>query len=171
VPGDLPLRAAMSAFDVYPAASHVRALARAGDRVLILGAGHAGLLAAAAASEAEAIATVVDVAPAALERARATARTVLADAADTLAVLRELSEPADLTLVCTSVPGCEGTAIAATRDSGTVLFFSTATSFAAAALGADGISSRVKLVIPNGYTDDRGAYALELLRRRPGLLG
>jgi len=92
-----------------------------------------------------------------------------ADAADGVGVVRELHRRADLTLVCTSAPGCEGTAILATQDSGAVLFFSTATSFPAAALGADSISSRVQLVIPNGFTDARGEYALELLRRRPGL--
>jgi L-erythro-3,5-diaminohexanoate dehydrogenase len=67
------------------------------------------------------------------------------------------------------VPGCEGTAILATSDSGAVLFFSTATAFPAAALGADSLSSRTQLIIPNGYTDDRGAYALSLLRRQPAL--
>ena len=50
-----------------------------------------------------------------------------------------------------------------------MLFFSTATAFPAAALGADGISSRARLVIPNGYADDRGDYALDLLRRLPDL--
>ena len=52
VPPDLPLRVVLGALDVYPAASHVRALAAPGSHVLVLGAGHAGLLAAAAAHEA-----------------------------------------------------------------------------------------------------------------------
>jgi L-erythro-3,5-diaminohexanoate dehydrogenase len=51
-----------------------------------------------------------------------------------------------------------------------VLFFSTATSFPAAALGADSVSSKTRLVIPNGYTDDRGEYTLDLLRRSRTLL-
>ena len=50
-----------------------------------------------------------------------------------------------------------------------MLFFSTATSFPAAALGADSVSSTTRLVIPNGYTADRGSYALDLLRRDPAL--
>ena len=175
VPGDLPVRATLSALDVYPAASHARALGRPGRHVLVLGAGHAGLLAAAAAHEAvgaEGLVTAVDRAPPALERIAAAlpaTRVLHADAADSVGVVRALRRRADLTLVCTSVPGCEGTAILATQDSGAVLFFSTATAFPAAALGADSISSRAELVIPNGYTDDRGEYALDLLRRRPEL--
>jgi L-erythro-3,5-diaminohexanoate dehydrogenase len=108
-----------------------------------------------------------------MRAARPATATVLADATDpvgTLAALGAQGLPrADLTLVCTSVRGCEGTAILATDEAGAVLFFSTATSFPAAALGADSVSSRTRLVIPNGYTEDRGSYALDLLRRDPAL--
>jgi L-erythro-3,5-diaminohexanoate dehydrogenase len=147
--------------------------------VLVLGAGHAGLLAAAAAHEALGASgrvTALDASEPALERTRAAlpaTTTVLADATDPVAVLTALGAQglprADLTLVCTSVRGCEGTAILATDEDGAVLFFSTATSFPAAALGADSVSSTTRLVIPNGYTEDRGRYALDLLRRDPAL--
>jgi hypothetical protein len=40
-----------------------------------------------------------------------------------------------------------------------------ATSFSAAALAADGVSSSVRMLIGSGYTPDRGAYALDLVRR------
>jgi L-erythro-3,5-diaminohexanoate dehydrogenase len=180
VPDDLPLAVVLSALDVYPAASHTRAIARPGQHVLVLGAGHAGLVAAAAGHEAvgaDGRVTVVDVAPAALERLRAAdprTSTIRGDATDPVAVLEALDEHglprADLTLLCTSAQGCEGTAILATDEAGLVLFFSTATSFPAAALGADSVSSKTRLTIPNGYTDDRGEYTLELLRRSPALL-
>jgi L-erythro-3,5-diaminohexanoate dehydrogenase len=49
IPDDLPLGVVLTALDVYPAASHARAMAAPGDHVLVLGAGHAGLLAAVAA--------------------------------------------------------------------------------------------------------------------------
>jgi len=179
VPGDLPLGVVLTALDVYPAPSHARAMAAPGDHVLVLGAGHAGLLAAAAAHEAVGATgrvTALDASEAALARMRAArpaTATVLADATDpvgTLAALGAQGLPrADLTLVCTSVRGCEGTAILATDEAGAVLFFSTATSFPAAALGADSVSSTTRLVIPNGYTEDRGSYALDLLRRDPAL--
>jgi L-erythro-3,5-diaminohexanoate dehydrogenase len=180
VPCDLPLLTVLTAFDVYPAASHVRALARPGQHVIIIGSGHAGLAAVAASRAAvgtEGRVTVIDASSEALERAAtvdAGAVTIVADATDTLAVARSFAAQGnprgDLTLLCTNVGGCEGTAILLTNDDGTVLFFSTATSFSAAGLGADSLSSLAKLSIPNGYAPDRGSYLLELLRRSPPLL-
>jgi L-erythro-3,5-diaminohexanoate dehydrogenase len=179
VPSDLSRTAALSALDVYPSASHVRAIAQPGDHVLVLGSGHAGLLALAAAREAVGrggSVTTVDYSPAALERALAVepaAEAIRADVTDPMQVVGELSRrgvaPAELTLLCTTVAGAEGTAILATAHRGTVLFFSTATTFAAAGLGADAIGSQAQLIIPNGLTDDRGEYAFELLRRIPAL--
>jgi L-erythro-3,5-diaminohexanoate dehydrogenase len=182
VPDDLPLSTVLSALDVYPAASHARTLAQPGQHVLVLGAGHAGLVAVAAAHEAvgrEGRVTALDASEPALARMRAVgghdrATTVIhGDATDPVGTMRALQAHglprADLTLICTSAPGCEGTAILATQEHGTVLFFSTATSFPAAALGADAVASRVALVIPNGQTDDRGDYTLDLLRRSPAL--
>lgn len=160
----------LTAFDVYPVASYARELAAAGDHVLVLGAGHAGLLAVAAARAAvgpRGTVTAVDVDPAALRRARAVDPAVQAMPADVtrpLDVAGMLAGEADLTLLCTSVEGGEGAALIATAPRGTIVFFSTATRFAAAALGADAIGSQARLIIPNGLTDDRGAYALELLR-------
>ena len=90
--------------------------------------------------------------------------TIQADVTDALAVANAMETAADLTLACTSVPGAEGAAIVATASRGTIVFFSTATRFAAAALGADAVGSQAALVIPNGLTNDRGQLALELLR-------
>jgi L-erythro-3,5-diaminohexanoate dehydrogenase len=180
VPDDLPLAAVLTAVDVYPAASHARSLARPGQHVIIIGSGHAGLAAVAASREAvgpEGRVTVIDSASEALEQAASVdtgATRIVADATDTLGVARSFVARGiprgDLTLLCTSVTGCEGTAILLTNDDGAVLFFSTATSFTAAGLGADSLSSLATLSIPNGYTSDRGSYLLDLLRRSPALL-
>jgi len=179
VPGDLPLPVVLTALDVYPAAWHAHARALPGQHVLVVGCGHAGLGAVAAAGKAVGAGgsvTAVDRSPGALERATAVfpeATTVAADATDPVGVAQELARrglsQADLTLLCTDVTGCEGTAILLTKEEGTVLFFSTATSFAAAGLGADSLSSQARLEIPNGYTPDRGGYLLDLLRRSPSL--
>ena len=40
-----------------------------------------------------------------------------------------------------------------------------ATSFSTVALAADGIGSSARMVVGSGYTADRGAYALDLVRR------
>ena len=175
VAADLGPTVSLTAFDVYPVASYARDLAAPGGHVLVLGAGHAGLLAVVAARGAVGAAgtvTAVDLDEAALERARAVdpdALTVQADVTDPLAVAGQMTGAADLTLVCTSVPGAEGAALIATGTDGTIVFFSTATRFAAAALGADAVGSQAQLLIPNGLTEDRGQFALELLRQSPPL--
>jgi L-erythro-3,5-diaminohexanoate dehydrogenase len=167
---DLGPEVSLRAFDVYPAASYAHELASPGTHVLVLGAGHAGLLAVAAARAAagpRGLVTTVDVDAGALARARLVdprAVTIQADVTDPLAVAGAMDAAADLTLVCTSVAGAEGAALVATASRGTIVFFSTATRFAAAALGADAVGSQARLVIPNGVTDDRGELAFALLR-------
>jgi L-erythro-3,5-diaminohexanoate dehydrogenase len=44
-----------------------------------------------------------------------------------------------------------------------------ATSFTAAALGAEGLARQVEMYIGNGYMPDKGAVALQLLRDYPVL--
>ena len=174
-PDDLPLAAVLALLDVYGAASHTRALIGPDTgTVLVLGAGHAGLLALAAAADAlpaSAEAVVLDVDRVACERARSLglcSRAVVADLRDPLAALRALDAAGvprgDLTVVVVNSAGCEAASILLTADHGTVLFFSMATSFTQAALGAEGVSATARMLIGSGFAPDRGAYALGLLR-------
>ena len=174
VPEDLTAQG-LTAADVYPVASYVRTRAGAGHHVLVLGAGIAGLLGAVAAVEAvgpQGQVTVVDVDHAALARVRRaapSASTITADARDAVGVATAVRDsgapPADLTLACTSVTGCEGTALLVTASTGTVLFFSTATTFAAASLGSDPLGTAARRELSNGVTPDHGGYTLDLVRR------
>lgn len=97
----------------------------------------------------------------------------LADARDPVAlaaaVEAALGGPADVTVVCVDVPGCEHGAILATADGGTVIFFSMATSFSAAALGAEGLAADVTMLIGNGYVPGHADYAMDLLRTDPAV--
>jgi L-erythro-3,5-diaminohexanoate dehydrogenase len=87
-----------------------------------------------------------------------------------LAAVEALGIPrADLTVVVVNATDCEAAAILLTADHGTVLFFSMATSFTKAALGSEGVSSRAKMIVGSGYAQDRGAYALDLLRNNEQL--
>jgi L-erythro-3,5-diaminohexanoate dehydrogenase len=56
-----------------------------------------------------------------------------------------------------------------TADGGTVIFFSMATSFSAAALGAEGLAADVTMLVGNGYLPGHAVYALELLRSDAGV--
>jgi L-erythro-3,5-diaminohexanoate dehydrogenase len=140
------------------------------------GAGKSGSLSLAAARRAGA--RTVGIVPTEAERARLAAVggadvVAIADARDPIAlaeaVTAGLGGPADVTVVCVDVPGCEHGAILATADGGTVIFFSMATSFAAAALGAEGLAADVTLLIGNGYLPGHAAFALDLLRQEPGV--
>jgi L-erythro-3,5-diaminohexanoate dehydrogenase len=77
--------------------------------------------------------------------------------------------PADVTVVCVDVPGCEGGAILSTKQGGTVIFFSMATSFAAAALGAEGLAADVTMLVGNGYVPGHADLALGLIRGVPSV--
>lgn len=175
-PQDMPLDAALAAFDVCNAASQTRSLID-GDTstVLVLGGGHAGLVALAAARDSvpsggrvilmdasERIcrrATELDLCDVAIQ-------VDLRDAVESLRRLEQAGAPrADLTVVVVNSPDCEAAAILLTADHGTVLFFSMATSFTKAALGSDGLCSPARMLVGSGYAPDRGAYALELIGR------
>jgi L-erythro-3,5-diaminohexanoate dehydrogenase len=98
-------------------------------------------------------------------------RVVVADARNPVALAAALGDPVDVTVVCVDVPGCEHGAILATAPGGTVVFFSMATSFAAAALGAEGLAADVTMLIGNGYLPGHAGYALDLVRSVPAVRG
>ena len=60
-------------------------------------------------------------------------------------------------------------AVLSTAPGGTVVFFSMATSFAAAALGAEGLAADVTMLIGNGYVPGHAELALDLVRTEPGV--
>ncbi len=178
LPDDLPEQSALELYDVCAAASQMRELISPGDAVFVLGAGHAGKLALATARDAVGDGTVVavDLDPAAVERVAELGLcdiAVSADLRDPLGAIEAVREagapPADLTVVVVNATRCEPTALLLTAPGGTVLFFSMATSFSAAALAADGLGSDARMLVGSGYSPDRGAYALDLVRGTPAL--
>ena len=190
LPDDLPVPLALSVMDVCGAPALTRRVVQAADNsqkraapedggpvVAILGAaGKSGSLAAAAAREAGA-ARIIGVVPTEAEAnlLRAAARVdeiVIADARQPVPLAEVITArggPADVTVVCVDAPGCEGGAILSTRQGGTVIFFSMATSFSAAALGAEGVAADVEMLIGNGYAPGHADYALELIRANPAV--
>ena len=178
LPVDLAAETALSVFDVCGAPALTDRVVRstAATRVCVIGgAGKSGSLSLAAARRAGAstIAVVGDDHEAALVRAHDLAHVaVVADARDPLAVAAAVSTvggPAEVTVVCVDVAGCEGGAILATAPGGTVIFFSMATQFAAAALGAEGLAADVTMIIGNGYVPGHAAFALEAFGSSAGV--
>ncbi|MER6441351.1 lysine 5,6-aminomutase subunit alpha [Streptomyces sp. NPDC001185] len=186
LPPDLPDELCLAVLDVCGApALAARTVAEAAvgtgaaPSVAVLGAsGKSGSLVLAAARRAGAgrvVGVVPDAAEEAALAATGLADTVLrADARDAVALSAALADcggPADITVVCTDVPGCEHAAILATREGGTVVFFSMATSFPAAALGAEGLGADVRMLIGNGYQPGHAEAALALVRTEPAVRG
>ena len=180
LPEDLPGDLAMAVLDVCGAPALTARVVSgypAGARVAVIGgAGKSGSMSLAAARRAGASTVgVVPVEPeAALLREVGLADHVaLADARDPVALAAAvegaLGGPADVTVVCVDVPGCEHGAILATASGGTVIFFSMATSFSAAALGAEGLAADVTMLIGTGYVPGHADLALDLLRTEPAV--
>jgi L-erythro-3,5-diaminohexanoate dehydrogenase len=164
LPEDLPVPLALAVLDVCGAPALTARVVegyRRGDGAapgapavaVIGGAGKSGSLVQAAA----------------LSAAGLTGEVVIADARDPVALAAAVGEPVDVTVVCVDVPGCEGGAILSTRSGGTVVFFSMATSFSAAALSAEGLAADVTMLIGNGYVPGHAELALRLLRDEPGV--
>ncbi|WP_292677809.1 L-erythro-3,5-diaminohexanoate dehydrogenase [Nocardioides sp.] len=182
IPDDLPAELSLAVMDVCgaPALTHRVVGQYAEPVVAVVGAaGKSGSLSLAAAAKAGAKRTVGIVpheAEADLLRGTGLAdHVVVADARDPIAtrdaVLSAVGGTADITVVCVDVPGCEGGAILATSSGGTVIFFSMATSFSAAALGAEGLAADVTMLVGNGYVPGHADYAMQLLRENDAVRG
>ena len=193
LPDDLPIPLSLAVMDVCGAPALTRrvvqqaqakASAAGGVRVLIIGAaGKSGSLSAAAARHAGAskiIGVVPTEAEAALLREAGDGDSesslvdeiVIADARNPVGLSTKVDAaggPADVTVVCVDVAGCEGGAILSTAQGGTVIFFSMATSFSSAALSAEGLAADVTMLVGNGYVPGHAELALDLIRGTPGL--
>lgn len=183
LPADLPTPLALAVMDVCGApALTSRVVTQYVDGgtaptvCVIGGAGKSGSLSLAAARAAGAGRTIavvpvqreVDL----LAGTELADEVVLADARDPIdlsAAVAAAGGPADVTVVCVDVPRCEGGAILSTAQGGTVVFFSMATSFTAAALGAEGMAADVTMLVGNGYVPGHAALALDLLRSNDGV--
>jgi len=181
LPPDMPEALALAVLDVAGAPAQTAKLVRPGDRVLVIGGGgKSGLLCLHEAKKRAGVTgQVISLNPsaAACQRVRdlELADTVIqADAQNALEVMQAVSlatagELCDLVINCVNVPNTEMSSILATRNLGTVYFFSMATSFTAAALGAEGVGKDITMLIGNGYTTDHAAIALNTMRENPQL--
>jgi L-erythro-3,5-diaminohexanoate dehydrogenase len=177
IPDDLPADLALSVMDVCGAPALTARVVERGMTVAVIGAaGKSGSMSLAAARRAGAGLTIGVVPHQAeadlLTQAGLADEVVVADARDPIALrdaVVKAGGPADVTVVCVDVPGCEGGAIMTTAEGGTVIFFSMATSFAAAALGAEGLAADVTMLVGNGYVPGHAAYALDLIRADAGV--
>ncbi len=175
LPDDLEEGLALAALDVCGAPAQTARLVQPGMKVAVVGGGgKSGLLCLYEAKKrAGATGKVVafEYAPEACARLRqlsfvdevieGNAREAVKASA---AIRAALGDGADLVINVANVTGTEMSCILATKPKGTVYFFSMATSFTAAALGAEGVAADVQLMIGNGYAEGHAELTLSLLR-------
>lgn len=182
LPDDLPERVALAALDVCGAPAQVAKLVQPNQRVLILGAGgKSGLLSLyqarkQAGPHGQVIALEYGEEATALLKTLSLADHVInANAQDAVGVMEQVSALTDgalcdVVINCVNVPHTEMTAILSTRAGGKIYFFSMATSFTAAALGAEGVGKDVDMMIGNGFTPGHVDVTYATLRESPAIL-
>jgi L-erythro-3,5-diaminohexanoate dehydrogenase len=176
IPADLPADLVLAALDVAGAPAQVQKLVAVNDSVLILGSsGKSGLLCAyqarqSAGKNGKVFGVINDLSQKKdLERLAVCDEIIVEDATKPLAVYEKVLKAnnghlVDVTINVVNVPNTEMTAILPTKQQGTVYFFSMATSFAKAALGAEGVASDITMMIGNGYTRGHAELTLNLFR-------
>lgn len=176
LPKDMSETLALAALDVAGAPAQTAKLVKPGQSVLILGAsGKSGLLCCYEAMKRVGPTGRVI----AMIRKEAQAKKVLelglchkaiiSDAQKPVDVLNKTLEAndgkeVDISISCVNVANTEMACILPVKDNGTVYFFSMATSFTKAALGAEGVGKDVTMIIGNGYTKDHAEITLAELR-------
>lgn len=176
LPSDMPENLALSVLDVAGAPAQTAKLVKPGDTVLVIGgAGKSGMLCLYEAKRRAGITGKVIClghSEKSMERVRKMGladHCVASDATkpvEVMNVIKELTngKMADVTINCVNIPGTEMSTILATNPDGVIYFFSMATSFTAAALGAEGVGMDTNMIIGNGYARGHAAIALNIMR-------
>jgi len=182
MPADMDEALALAILDVAGAPAQAAKLCKPGQTVFIIGAGgKSGLLCAYEARNRVGVTGKViglvhgDAGKKRLERTGFCDYIFQGSATDQLFVYEEVrkatgGEMADLTINCVDIPDTEMASVLATKDDGMVYFFSMATSFTSAALGAEGIGADTTMLIGNGYTKHHAEISLADVRQSPILM-
>jgi L-erythro-3,5-diaminohexanoate dehydrogenase len=182
MPADMDEALALAILDVAGAPAQAAKLCKPGQTVFIIGAGgKSGLLCAYEARNRVGVTGKViglvhgNAGKKRLEKTGFCDYIFQGSATDQLFVYEEIrkatdGEMADLTINCVDIPDTEMASVLATKDDGMVYFFSMATSFTSAALGAEGIGADTTMLIGNGYTKHHAAISLADVRQSPILM-
>ena len=176
LPEDIEDTLALAALDVAGAPAQVKKLVKEGNSVLILGAtGKSGLMCSfmakkMAGDKGKIIGQARNESRAEfLRNTNFCHEVIIADVLRPVDVLDKIlkvnnGKEVDISINCLSIPNTEMASILPVRDGGVVYFFSMATSFTKAALGAEGVGKDVTMIIGNGYTKNHAQITLDLLQ-------
>ena len=176
LPKDIPQTLALSVLDVAGAPAQTAKICKPGDTVVVMGGGgKSGILCCWQARKQVGInGTVicVDGFKKSINRAMSVNcadEYLVVNATDSIAMYEEIMDAtegklADVVINVVNIPNTEMSSIISCKDGGLVYFFSMATSFTKAALGAEGIGKDVTMLVGNGYTKGHSEVALQVLR-------
>lgn len=176
IPEDIPENLVLSVLDVAGAPAQTAKLVKPGDTVVLMGGtGKAGMLCLYEAKKRAGVTgkvITIDINDKALKRLKdANLADVIinANAQNAVEVMEKVGaatdgKMADVVINIVNVPNTEMSSILITKDEGTVYFFSMATSFTKAALGAEGVGKDVTMVVGNGYTKGHAEITLDIMR-------
>jgi len=183
LPTDLPEKLALAALDVAGAPAQVDRLVKEGDTVCIIGGGgKSGVLCCYQAMKNVGSTGKVIVVEYSKENAqriidmKLAHEVIIADATDVMDVYNKVTaitgeRGCDVTINNVNVPSTEMTSILITKGQGVIYFFSMATSFTKAALGAEGVGKDINLIVGNGYAKGHADLTLNILRESDEIRG
>lgn len=179
LPSNIPETVALAVLDVAGAPAQTRKLVKDEDIVVVVGGGgKSGVLCLYEAKRKKDVKTIaIDYSSEAVERLSSLPfvdEVIQADARNAVDVMEKVwnvtkGQMADVVINVANIPETEMSCILSARAKGLVYFFSMATSFTRAALGAEGVGADVDLRIGNGYTEGHADLALGLLDESPEL--
>ena len=176
LPTDMDESLALAILDVAGAPAQTARLVKPGNTVVVIGGGgKSGTLCVYEAKKrAGSTGCVIGVSPFEKDCQRMTElgwvdHALQVDATNALALMEAVAKAtdgklADVVINCVNIPNTEMGSILATKQHGKIYFFSMATSFTAAALGAEGVGKDVEMIVGNGYATGHAEHALALLR-------
>ncbi|WP_439184914.1 L-erythro-3,5-diaminohexanoate dehydrogenase [Carboxylicivirga taeanensis] len=177
LPEDLSETLSLAVLDVCGAPAQTERLVKEGDTVVVLGAGgKSGILCCAVAKQIvgdKGMVIGADYSDANIERLKQVEvchHTIKLNATDALQCYDTINELtngqlADVVINNVNITNTEMGSILMCKDRGTVYFFSMATSFTKAALGAEGVGKDVDMLIGNGYAMGHADMAIDILRK------
>jgi len=180
LPDDLPREVSVAVMDVAGAPAMVAKKVFAGQNVLVLGGGKAGLLCLHEAKKRAGVTGRVVAVRYSPQRCREIMDLGLADQVLAVDVTRPVEvmaavekatdgRMADFTVDVVNVENSEMAAVLSTRDEGQIFFYNTATSFTKAALGAESVGKPVEMLIGNGYVPGHAELAFQIMRENEAL--
>lgn len=181
LPADMSENLALAVLDVAGAPAQAARIVSPGDSVLILGAGgKSGMLCGyEAMKRVGPCGNVVgmsrnDRPQDTLLENKLVHKFFVADAQKPTEVLEKAlaannGKEYDVVINVVNIDGTEMSSILPAKEGGLVYFFSMATSFTRAALGAEGVGKDVTMIVGNGYTKNHAEFSLQVMRESESL--